>query len=131
MRALIADEDGIVRTLMRILLKDAGFDQRIDARNGKEAFAYLKAEPADLIISDWSLPEMDGLALLKACKGDPLLKNIPFVMSSGRDEKSEMRQALDAGADAYVVKPFVINELEDILNKVRLKARRKSMLLPP
>ena len=130
MKALIADNDTAVRTLTGLLLRDAGFDETIQARNGREAFALLKNESADFIISDWSLAEMDGLSLLKACKRDPMLKNIPFVMSSGNSDSSEMRQALEAGADAYVIKPFLFSELQDTLSKVRLKIGRKLVLLP-
>ncbi len=123
---MIADNDGMVRALTGILLKEAGFDQTIYARNGSEAFALLKNESADLIISDWSLTEMDGLALLRACKEDPVLRNIPFVMSSARAERSEMLRALEAGADACVVKPFLFSELQNILKKVRVRSQEKT-----
>ena len=118
-----------MRTITDILLKYVGFDETIQATNGGEALAFLKNESADLIISDWSMPEMDGLELVKVCKGDPVLKNIPFVMSSGHGERSEMLQAVEAGVDAYVVKPFLFNELQDILEKVGLRAGRKSALM--
>ena len=129
MRALIVDDEEVVRTITDILLKDVGFDETIQATNGGEALAFLKNESADLIISDWSMPEMDGLELVRVCKADPVLKNIPFVMSSGNGERSEMLQAVEAGVDAYVVKPFLFNELQDILEKVGLRADRKSVLV--
>ena len=129
MRVLIVDDEKALRDIMNILFKDAGFEQTIQATNGKEALDLLKSESADLIISDWSMPEMDGLELLKACKKDPLIKNIPFVISSARCERSEMQEAIEAGADAYVVKPFRFRELDDTLQKVRLKADRTSALL--
>ena len=129
MRALIVDDEEVVRTITDILLKDVGFDETIQATNGREALAFLKNESADLIISDWSMPKMDGLELVRVCKADPVLKNIPFVMSSGNGERSEMLQAVEAGVDAYVVKPFLFNELQDILEKVGLRADRKSVLV--
>jgi CheY-like chemotaxis protein len=81
----------------------------------------LKCESADLIISDWSMPVMDGLELLKACKGDAALKHIPFIMSSGQGEKADILRAIEAGVDAYIVKPFLPNELQDVLDKIMVK----------
>ena len=129
MRVLIVDDEETIRNILNILCKDAGFDHTIQATNGKEALDLLKSESADLIISDWSMPEMDGLELLKTCKKDPLTKNIPFVMSSARSEPSEMLEAIEAGADAYVVKPFMFGELQDILQKVSVRTDTKSALL--
>jgi two-component system chemotaxis response regulator CheY len=130
MRALIVDDQELVRTVTDILLKDAGIHETIQATNGKEALAFLKRESTDLIISDWSMPEMDGLELLRACKGDPALRNIPFVMSSGQSERAKILQVIEAGVDAYIVKPFLFNELQNILEKIRLKADKKSALGP-
>ena len=118
MRALIVDDEILVRTVMDILLKDAGVNETIEATNGKEALAFLESESADLIISDWSMPEMGGLELLKVCKEDPALKNIPFVMSSGQGERAKMLQAIEAGVDAYIVKPFMFNELQEVLEAI-------------
>ncbi len=125
MRALIVDDQEDVRTITDIILKDVGFGETIQAANGGEALAFLKNHSVDLIISDWAMPGMDGLELVNVCKKDPVLKNIPFVMSSGQSERSEMLRALDAGVDAYVVKPFSFNELQNTLEKVRLQASRE------
>jgi two-component system chemotaxis response regulator CheY len=121
MRALIVDDEEVVRTITGILLKDVGFDETIQATNGGEALAFLKNESADLIISDWSMPEMDGLELVKACKGDPVLKNIPFVMSSGQGGNAEILHAIEAGVDAYIVKPFSLNKLQEVVESIRRK----------
>jgi len=122
MRALIVDDDELARTLMDILLKDAGVDDIAQATNGREALALLKYESADLIISDWSMPEMDGLELLKACKGDAALKDIPFIMSGARGQQSEIRQAMEVGVDAYIVKPFSLGELHAVLRGICRRA---------
>jgi two-component system, chemotaxis family, chemotaxis protein CheY len=129
MRVLIVDDEALVRTITDIFLKDVGVDETIHATNGREALAFLKSESTDLIISDRSMPEMDGLELVRACKADPALKDIPFVMSSGQGDRAEILKAVEAGVDAYIVKPFLLNELQDILEKIGLQVDRKSALV--
>ena len=87
------------------------------ATNGREALTLLKGIPADLIISASSMPEMDGMELLMACKEDPGLKHTPFVMVG--DVHEQGTPAMKAGADAYLVKPFAPEELQEILSKVK------------
>lgn len=121
MRALIVDDDCLLRTLTEALLREMVAVDTVEASNGKEALALLKCESADLIISDWSMPVMDGLEFLKACKGDAALKHIPFIMSSGQGEKADILRAIEAGVDAYIVKPFLPNELQDVVDKIMVK----------
>ena len=106
---------------MVIALKEMVHTDTLLASSGREALTLLKRQPTDLIIAAWSLPEMNGLELLKACKQDPGLKNIPFVLMGGRREQT--LTALEAGADAYLVKPFTPAELEEVLSKVRPAGR--------
>jgi CheY-like chemotaxis protein len=88
--SLIVDDEELVRTLTHILLKDIGVDEPVQATNGREALALPRSTSADLIISDWSVPEMDGLELVKACKEKPALRDIPFVMSSEQGENADI-----------------------------------------
>ena len=97
-------------------LRTMGYTEITWATNGRDALARLKEETTDLIITAWSMPEMDGPALLKACKQDPELRHIPFIMMSTRPEHG--LQALDAGADAYLIKPFSPDELQEALKRV-------------
>ena len=97
-------------------LREMGHTEIAWATNGRDALILLKERSTDLIISAWSMPEMDGLSLLKACKQDPELKQIPFIMMSTWPEHGP--QALEAGADAYLMKPFFPEELQEVLRKV-------------
>ena len=101
---------------MGIVLKGMCHADTMLASNGREALTLLKRRPADLIISAWSMPEMDGLELLNACKEDPALKDIPFALMGDRHKQTIT--ALEAGADAYLVKPFSPEELQEVLRKV-------------
>ena len=137
MRALIVDDDKQVRGFIELLLKEMVAVDTVEASNVKEALALLKCESADLIISDWSMPVMDGLELLKVCKGDAAPKHIPFIMSSGQgEEKADILRAIEAGVNAYIVKPFLPNELQDGLDKIMVKtdprprAWRRKLLQP-
>ena len=97
-------------------LRAMGHTEIIWATNGREALALLKEEATDLIISAWSMPEMDGPALLTACKQDPGLKHIPFILLG--DMYEQTATAMKAGADAYLVRPFFPEELQEVLRKV-------------
>jgi len=99
-----------------MLLKEMGLTDNIWVTNGREALTLLRRKPTDLIVSGWSMPEMDGFELLNACKEDPGLKKIPFIiMGSGEELRAK---ALEAGADAYIVKPFSPDELQEVLKKI-------------
>ena len=121
LKILVVENDISVRALMGMQLRTMGHTEITWATNGRDALARLKEETTDLIISAWSMPEMDGPALLEACKRDPELRHIPFVMMSTRPEHGP--EALDAGADAYLVKPFSPDELEDVLRRVAPSGR--------
>ena len=116
LKILVVENDISVRALMGMQLRTMGHTEITWATNGRDALARLKEMTTDLIISAWSMPEMDGPALLEACKRDPELRHIPFVMMSARPEHGP--EALDAGADAYLLKPFSPDELEDALRKI-------------
>ena len=116
LKILIVENDASVRALMGMELRAMGHRETSWATNGRDALVLLKRMPTDLIISAWSMPEMDGPALLKACRQDPGLRHIPFVMMSTRPEHG--LQALEAGADAYLIKPFSPNELQEALKRV-------------
>ncbi len=116
LKVLFIDDDALVRTLVGMLLKEMGLTDNLWATNGREALTLLKRKPTDLIISGWSMPEMDGLELLNTCKEDPGLKKIPFIIIGSREELRA--KALEAGADAYIVKPFSLDELQEALRKM-------------
>ena len=116
LKVLIIDADAVVRALVGMQLEEMGLADNSWATNGSEALTLLKRNPTDLIICGVSVPETDALELLKACKKDPRLTKIPFIiMGSGKLLRAK---ALEAGMDAYVVNPVSPDELQEALKKI-------------
>ena len=88
------------------MLKQLGFDKIVEAEDGSTALDALKKEEVGLIISDWNMPNMTGLDLLKAVRGDDNLKGIPFIMVTAEGLKENVLEAVKSGVTNYVVKPF-------------------------
>jgi len=104
---LIVDDERPIRRFLRASLTSHGFEV-IEAENGQEAFNYLTSRHPDLIILDLSLPDMDGIDILKRMRE---WSDTPVIILSVRDNEEEKIKALDAGADDYLTKPFSVGEL--------------------
>ncbi len=128
MKVLIVDDDDLVRKVTHMMLHEIGAEVIVHARNGREALALLKDNPPDMIICDWSMPEMDGLELLRVCKHDAALRDIPFIMSSGEALRAKIREVEEAGADAYIKKPFPFDVLWSVVKKVRTRRANTHVL---
>ena len=137
---LIVDDSHIIRSIVEDGLSQAGF-QVLTAVNGKDAIEMVRNEKPDLILSDIAMPVMDGLEFCKAVKSDESMKLSPFVVMSTSTEPSQMRRMLEIGAAAYIVKPFNIDQLVILVEKIlsdhfllllkekeRLDVERNSML---
>ncbi len=118
MVALVVDDFATMRRIIRKILKDLRFQQVIEAENGAEAFRLLKSQKIDLIVSDWNMPEMTGLELLKRVRADDQLKGIPFLMVTAEAQKENIIEAVQAKVSNYVVKPFTPAALEEKLAKI-------------
>ena len=105
---IVIDDMKITRKmLMKYLIRFGANPENLsEAQNGKEGMDLIQKQSFDLIISDWNMPEMTGLELLKFCKGDELLKNIPFILLTSESESNQIAQAFDAKVDLYLVKPI-------------------------
>jgi len=111
-KIIIADDHPATRTLISALLQQLGYDDIFLARNGREALeqlklAQLKKETYDLILSDWDMPEMDGLTLWTKISEDDALKNIPFVLITAMKEIEMVKKAISVGVTDYIVKPII------------------------
>ena len=116
LKVLIIDADPVARALLGMQLKKMCLADNIFAKNGEEARTLLKKDPTNLIICGVSVPEVDALELRKACKEDPRLTKIPFIiMGSG---KLLMAEALEAGMNAYIVHPVSPDELQKVLKQI-------------
>lgn len=105
-KVLVADDFATMRRIVKGVLKQLGFDKIVEAEDGSMALDALKKEEVGLIISDWNMPNMTGLDLLKAVRGDDNLKGIPFIMVTAEGLKENVLEAVKAGVTNYVVKPF-------------------------
>jgi two-component system chemotaxis response regulator CheY len=118
MKVLIVDDFATMRRIVRNVLKQIGFTNMVEADNGKAALKVLKKEKIDLILCDWNMPEMPGIDLLKAIKSDDELKNIPFVMVTAEAQKDNIIEAVKAGVNSYIVKPFTAETVSEKLNTI-------------
>ena len=106
LRVLVVDDQESMRLLTRACLRRLDIESVVEARTGQEAIGELEKQKFDLVISDWIMPDMDGLQLLTYVREQPTLKATPFIMTSARQLDDEISIALRAGADKYLVKPF-------------------------
>ncbi|MCF8076805.1 MAG: response regulator [Desulfotignum sp.] len=118
MEVLIVDDFATMRRILKNILVQIGFTHIYEADNGKNALKVLKNQKIDLIMCDWNMPEMTGLDLLTAIRSDDALKNIPFVMVTAEAQKENIIQAVQAGVNNYVVKPFTTETITQKLEKV-------------
>ncbi|MGE3957487.1 MAG: response regulator [Vicinamibacterales bacterium] len=106
MKALIVDDSLAMRLILRQMLTGLG-SEVAEAGHGREALAYLQAHPdTDIALVDWNMPEMNGLELVQAVRGDGRLVSVRLMMVTTQTEMAHVQRALEAGADEYVMKPF-------------------------
>jgi two-component system chemotaxis response regulator CheY len=118
MKFLVVDDFSTMRRIVRNLLKELGFTNVDEAEDGVAALAKLKAESFDFVVSDWNMPNMTGIDLLKAIRADAALKHLPVLMVTAEAKKENIVEAAKAGASGYVVKPFTAGTLDEKLNKI-------------
>jgi len=118
MKFLVVDDFSTMRRIVRNLLKELGFTNVDEAEDGVAALQKLKGEPFDFVVSDWNMPNMTGIDLLKAIRADAGLKHLPVLMVTAEAKKENIIEAAKAGASGYVVKPFTAATLDEKLNKI-------------
>ena len=115
---LVVDDQLTMRALIRNALQQIGFKDIREAPDGEEALKNLLAKPANLVISDFNMPKMDGLALLRAVRSHPPIRQTAFVMLTGRADRELVQRAVQFGVNNYLVKPFTTAQLKDKLEGV-------------
>lgn len=118
MKVLVVDDFATMRRIVKNVLKQIGFTKIVEADDGSTALAVLKNDKVDLIISDWNMPKVTGLELLKAVRGDDSMKNIPFLMVTAEGQKDNIVQAVQAGVSNYVVKPFTPETIQEKIEQM-------------
>jgi two-component system, chemotaxis family, chemotaxis protein CheY len=118
MKFLVVDDFSTMRRIVRNLLKELGFTKVEEAEDGVVALTRLRGEQFDFVVSDWNMPNMDGLTLLQTIRADPALKALPVLMVTAEAKKENIIAAAQAGASGYVVKPFTAATLDEKLKKI-------------
>lgn len=119
-RILIVEDDDINRKLLASILKTIGFKNIAEADNGKTAWQVLQEQPIDLVLTDWMMPEMDGLELLQQIrKSGTRLQNLPVLMITALGKQDDIMKAANLEIDGYIVKPFsvstILTKIEEIV----------------
>ncbi len=115
---LVVDDFSTMRRIVRNLLKELGYVNADEAEDGAIALQKLKNAPFDFVVSDWNMPNMDGLQLLQAIRADPSLKHLPLLMITAEAKKENIIAAAQSGANGYIVKPFTAATLNEKLSKI-------------
>jgi len=119
MKILVVDDFPTMRRIVKTLLRQCGFSNFIEAEDGAKAYEILKTDTEiEFIVSDWNMPNMTGLELLKTVRADQKLKHLPFLMVTAEAEKENIIEAVKSGVSNYVVKPFTAQALQEKLAKV-------------
>ncbi|MBM7333791.1 MAG: chemotaxis response regulator CheY [Alcanivorax sp.] len=118
MSILVVDDFPTMRRIVRSLLKELGFTNVDEAEDGQEALTKLKGGGFDFVVSDWNMPNLDGLEMLKQIRADESMKSMPVLMVTAEAKKDNIVAAAQAGANGYIVKPFTAVTLEEKLNKI-------------
>ncbi|MGD9157452.1 MAG: response regulator [Desulfobacteraceae bacterium] len=118
MNVLLVDDFSTMRRILKKALKVIGFNNFIEAEDGKDAIEKLKKDDVDLIFCDWNMPNMTGLDFLKYVRSKDKLKDIPFIMVTAEGQKANVIEAVDAGVSNYIIKPFTADTVKEKLNKV-------------
>ena len=124
MKFLVVDDFSTMRRIVRNLLKELGFANVDEAEDGAVALQKLKSSPYDFVVTDWNMPNMDGLTLLQSIRRTPELKHLPVLMITAEAKKENIIAAAQAGASGYVVKPFTAATLAEKLEKIFEKMGR-------
>jgi len=118
LKILVVDDFSTMRRIVRNLLKELGFTNVDEAEDGVNALQKLRAEAFDFVISDWNMPNMTGIELLRMVRADAALRHLPVLMITAEAKKENIIEAAQAGASGYIVKPFTAATLDEKLSKI-------------
>ena len=118
MKILTVDDFSTMRRIIRNMLRQLGFTNILEAEDGAEALSLLQREKVDFVISDWNMPNMSGLDLLKAIRADENLKPLPVLLVTAEALKENVLEAVKAGVNNYVVKPFTAETLKEKIDAI-------------
>lgn len=118
MNILVVDDFSTMRRIVKNILRQLGFNNIIEADDGTTAMAKLNSEAIDFVITDWNMPKMTGMELLKEIRADEKLKALPVLMVTAEALQENIIAAVKAGVNNYIVKPFDAKTLSEKINKI-------------
>jgi two-component system, chemotaxis family, chemotaxis protein CheY len=118
MKILIVDDFSTMRRIIKNLLRDLGFTNTSEADDGLTALPMLQDGRYDFLVTDWNMPGMQGIDLLKAVRANPELADLPVLMVTAESKKDQIVEAAQAGVNGYVVKPFTALTLKEKIDKI-------------
>ncbi|PCH61333.1 MAG: chemotaxis protein CheY [Gammaproteobacteria bacterium] len=118
MKILIVDDFSTMRRIIKNLLRDLGFNNTTEADDGQTGLPILQAGGIDFLVTDWNMPGMQGIDLLKAVRADPKLASTPVLMVTAEQKREQIIEAAQAGVNGYIVKPFTAATLKEKIDKI-------------
>ena len=118
MRILVVDDMSTMRRIVKNIFRELGYSHVEEAEDGKAALDKLKAGKFDLVVSDWNMPVMPGIELLRNIRADAALKHIPVLMVTAEAKQENLVEAIQAGVNNYIVKPFTAETIKEKLDKI-------------
>lgn len=118
MNILVVDDFSTMRRIVKNLLKELGFNKFDEADDGATAWPMIQSGKYDFIVSDWNMPQMTGIDLLRNVRQSPALKETPFLLITAEAKRTQILEAAEAGVDGYIVKPFTAATLNAKIHKI-------------
>ena len=118
MKILIVDDFSTMRRIIKTLLRDLGFTNTDEADDGNTALPMLRSGKYDFLVTDWNMPGMQGIDLLKTVRADPKLATLPVLMVTAETKREQIIEAAQAGVNGYIVKPFTAATLKEKIEKI-------------
>ena len=118
MRVLVVDDFSTMRRIVKNTLRQIGFTNIEEAEDGQKAYDRLSVENFDFVVSDWNMPNMTGIDLLRKVRATPQIKDIPFLMVTAEAKQENIVEAIKAGVSNYIVKPFTVATLDEKIKKI-------------
>ncbi len=118
MKILVVDDFSTMRRIIKNLLRELGFSNIDEADDGQTALPKLQAGGFDFLVTDWNMPGMTGIDLLKAVRADPALAHLPVLLVTAEAKREQIVEAAQAGVNGYVIKPFTAQTLEEKIGKI-------------
>ena len=118
MKVLVVDDFSTMRRIVKNTLRQIGFTNIEEAEDGQKAYDRLIVEKFDFVVSDWNMPNMTGIDLLRKVRATPMIKDIPFLMVTAEAKQENIVEAIKAGVSNYIVKPFTVATLDEKVKKI-------------